>query len=218
MKKLLLLVLLSMVAITIFAADVTLRDGRVYKGDIISSQENRVIIQEDGVVTQIPAEKISTVLDNGENVTDKIIEQAKLGQATDIHFIEDDDFFVSENSINDSPFIQVKTAKMINPPTKVNKMQGQFMLTGDGSQITTGNYYSTKVGKLESLKTDQTVICFEGKNDDGIYRGPQTDEDKRNGTWIMSKVKDLSQAQNGYVVLSNGYKVSLDNIRIIVKP
>ncbi len=217
MKKIVLILAVLLAVYAAFAVDITLKDGRVFRGDLLSAQENRVVIQDEGVVIQIPSEQIKTIFEEGQDATENILARASLGQATDLHYIEDDDFFVSEVALGDNPFMIVKTAKLINPPTQASKMQGQFMLTGEGTQIWTKNYFSTKIGKLAALKPGSVVIYFESKGDDGIMRGPQTDEEKRTGVWIMAKVVDLTKAPEGYIVLSNENKVGLGNIRVITK-
>lgn len=217
MKKIFMIALILLTVYAVFGAEIMLKDGRAYKGDIISSQENRVVLQDNGVVIQIPAEKIESVIEDGQNVTDAILGKAALGQATDIHFIEDDDFFVCDAPLGTNTSVGVKTAKMINPPTQSSKMQAQFMIMGDGTQVWTKDYYTTKVGRAATVKPGQLIICFEGKGENDIYKGPQTDEEKRTGTWILSKVAATSNINDGYITLINGFKVDIENIRVIAK-
>lgn len=217
MKKIVLTLMVMFTVFALAAMDVTLLNGKEYHGDLLSSQENRVVLQDDRVVIQIPAEQVKTIMDNGQDVTNEILARATLGQATDIHYIEDDDFFVSEAALDNNSSVPVKTAKMINPPTQSSKMQAQFILTGDGTQVLTKNYYTTKVAKLTDLKLGTIVICFESNVVDGILKGPNTEEEKRIGRWIMTKVTNLSDVTNGYIMVSNDLKVDMDNIRIITK-
>jgi hypothetical protein len=217
MKKTALLLAILLAVCAAAALEIILNDGRQYKGDILSSQENRLIIQDDGIVIQIPSDRIKSVLDNGQDVTGEMLKKAAMGQGTDIHYIEEDDFFVSEVPLEKNPYMPVKTAKMINPPTRESKMQAQFILTSDGSQLWTKDYYTTKVANVEGLKPEMEVICFEGKSDTGIFTAPLNEDEKRNGTWFMARIADMSSIGEGYIILSNDYKVSLDNIRVITK-
>jgi len=217
MKKTALLLVLLLAVCAVFAMEVILNDGRQYKGAMLSSQENRLIIQDEGIVIQIPAEQIKAVLDNGNDVTEEILKRASQGQGTDIHYIEDDDFFISEVPLEKNPSMQVKTAKMINPPTQESKQQAQFILTGDGSQLWTKEYYMTKVANVEALKPEMVVVCFEGKSDTGILSPPLNEDEKRNGVWFMARIADISNAKEGYIRLSNDAKVALENIRVITK-
>ena len=133
----------------------------------------------------------------------------------DAHFLQPDDYFVADEEFK-AGWIRVYLAKMKTPPTKETKNEGEFIKV-DGSEVWTKIYYKTRIATKDEVKVGQLMIALDVADDNSVYIAPTSKDEARDSSWFLAKIVDVSDAFKGYVKVSGGYKVKLDNIRIIEK-
>lgn len=134
----------------------------------------------------------------------------------DAHFIQDDDYFVSDAPLKQG-YIWVHLAKMIQPAKPETKNEAQFMKVGSGEELWTKYYWKTRVAQINECKIGSTVICFNDNIDNDVYKAPEDKDSARNSLWFMAKITDMSDLYKGFITVSGGYKVDKENVRIIIK-
>lgn len=130
----------------------------------------------------------------------------------DAHYIEADDYFYSKEAFK-SGWIYVRLGKMVQPATKQTKNEALFMDVIEGNEVWTKNYWSTRKAEKADIKMGAIVIIFDAPDGD-IYVAPQRKQEARTGGWFMAKITDLSDLYQGAVMVSGGYKISVDNLRV----
>ena len=111
----------------------------------------------------------------------------------------------------------VRLAKVVTAPTAATKYEGQFMQVHDGKEIWTKNYWKTRIATRADIKLGAVVIMFEGNSRDNVYQAPANKKEARNEAWFMAKITDTSDMYKGYVMVSGGYRVAVDNLRVAIK-
>jgi len=106
---------------------------------------------------------------------------------------------------------------MITPASKDTKNQAKFMKVPSGDEIWTEYYYKTRKIAESEIKVGLVVICLEAGDDESVYRAPESKDDARNYNWFMAKITDISDKYKGYITVSGGYKVRLNNMMVVVK-
>lgn len=136
--------------------------------------------------------------------------------AEDEHYLEDDHFFISKEKLTGA-WMNVTLATMDTPASPETKNEAKFLTVRDGEEIWTKFYWKTRVLQKNEIKKGLEVIAFEGRSEDDAYCIPENKEEALGGPWFMAKITDLSDMYKGYVTVSGGYKVKLDNMRVAVK-
>ncbi len=139
------------------------------------------------------------------------------GATGDEHYIDDDIIFVSKEPFKGSGWIYVQPAREVEAPTAKTKNEGKFMIVHNGDEMWTKNFWKTRIAKEKEIKIGAIVVAFNRQAEEGIYVAPDDKESAINESWFMAKVTDLSNKYRGYVVVSGGYKVSMENMRVVVK-
>ncbi|GAB4221120.1 MAG TPA: hypothetical protein PL059_02295 [Spirochaetota bacterium] len=134
----------------------------------------------------------------------------------DAHFIQDDDYFVSNQPYKQG-WIYVDLAKMIQPAKPETKNEAQFMTVREGKELWTKYFFQSRIAAIGECKVGTIVICFNDNEKDEVYHAPEDKDSARNGSWFMARITDMSDLYKGYVTVSGGYKVNKENIRIILK-
>jgi hypothetical protein len=139
------------------------------------------------------------------------------GSATgDEHYIDTDVVFVSPEPFKGSGWIYVKAAKVVTAPSAKTKNEGQFMKIDSGEEIWTKYYWKTRIATEKELKIGLVIIAFE-RADGDMYKSPEDKSQAMTGSWFMAKITDMSDKYQGYVTVSGGYKINLENIRVAKK-
>ncbi len=138
------------------------------------------------------------------------------GSTGDDHFIDSDVIFVSKEPFKGSGWIYVQTSKVVTPPSAKTKNEGQYMIISNGEEIWTKYFWKTRIASEKELKIGLIVIAFERTEDD-IHVSPENKSQAIADNWFMAKITDMSDKHKGYVTVSGGYKISLENLRIAVK-
>jgi hypothetical protein len=136
--------------------------------------------------------------------------------AEDKHFIQADDYFISEEEFTTQEWIYVQLAKMKTPAKPETKGEAEFMKVIDGNDVWTKFFWQTRIATTEDFKLGSIVILLELGGDNNVYRAPKTKDEARLGSWFMAKITDVSDLYKKYVTVSGGYKVSVDNMRVRV--
>jgi len=138
------------------------------------------------------------------------------GSTGDDHYIDSDVMFVSKEPFKGSGWIYVQTAKVVTPPSSKTKNEGLYMIISNGEEIWTKYFWKTRIASEKELKIGLVVIAFE-RGDDGVYYSPEDKSQALSYNWFMAKITDLSDKHKGYVTVSGGYKINLENMRVAAK-
>lgn len=140
----------------------------------------------------------------------------RVASAEDNHFIQGDDYFIQRHGLEGHTWIYVELAKMVTNPGAHTKGEAEFMKVRDGKNYWTGHYWQTRIVSQSELRLGLPVIIFEGNHRNSIYSAPKSKDNARGHSWFMAKITDMSDTYKGYVTVSGNYKVSLDNMRVVV--
>ncbi len=135
--------------------------------------------------------------------------------AEDRHYIQPDDYFISDQPFENNSWIYARLAKMVTPPTAATKNEAEFLVIRDGVQLWSQHYWKTVIATPADLKIGTVIILFEGNSQSDVYQAPATKESARGDSWFMAKITDVSDLYKGYVTTSGGYKAAKDGIRIV---
>ena len=217
MKKALIFMLLAILAGNLLALDILLKDGSKYSGQLSSAANGVIIITNGKVTISIPTPEIKIILDKDKDLTKELIGKAENVPQIDKHFVQHDDYFVYEEQLTNQEWIYVQLGKLITPATLETKNQAEFLLTQSGQKRWMKYWTKSRIASKEELKLGTAVICFDATDDEGIYRVPENTQEARSGVWFMARITDTSEMFKGYVLVSGGFKVSLNNLRITIK-
>lgn len=132
----------------------------------------------------------------------------------DTHYIQPDDYFINDRPLGNQTYIYVALAKMVTAPSGNTKDEGEFMKVKNGENQWTNVIWQSRIASRNELKLGMHVIMFHDNHTKGVYQAPRKKDQARNGTWWYAKITDLSDMYKGYVTVSGGYKVGLDNLRV----
>lgn len=135
----------------------------------------------------------------------------------DNHFIQGDDYFIQRHGLEGHTWIWVELAKMVNAPSGSTKGEAEFMKVRDGKNYWTSHYWQTRIASQNDLRLGLHVIAFNDHRRNDVYGAPEKKDRARGGSWFMAKITDTSDLYKGYVTVSGNYKVSLQNLRVIVR-
>lgn len=135
----------------------------------------------------------------------------------DMHFVQPDDFFITEEPLTDQGWIYARIAKMITPPTEDTKWQAQFLVTMDGSTVWTKYFKKTRIATRADLALGKEVIFFDVTDQNGYYRHPENNQEGRAGWWLNSRIVDTSELFKKVVMVADGLKVNEGSVRVIVE-
>lgn len=133
----------------------------------------------------------------------------------DDHYISSDYYFITKEKFTQG-YIYVTLATMKTPATKQTKDQAEFTEISSGNEVWTKFYYKTRILAKNEIKTGVVIIAC-NVSDEEAYRAPDSKDEAINTSWFMAKITDVSDMYKGYVTVSGGYKVRLNNMRIAVK-
>jgi hypothetical protein len=137
------------------------------------------------------------------------------GGAGDMHYIQDDDWFYSDREF-ETGWIRVELAKMLQAATPETKNEAKFMDVKDGKEVWSQHYWKTRIAQPSEIKMGAIMIIFDYSRGDRYIR-PEDQEKARTDNWFMAKITDVSTLYQNYVMVSGGYKVNTDNLRVIVR-
>jgi len=140
-----------------------------------------------------------------------------VAQGEDNHFIQPDDYFIQRHALEGHTWIWVELAKMVTVPGHNTKNEAEFMKVRDGKNYWTSHYWQSRIASQSELRLGLPVIAFNDHRRSSGYDAPDKKERARGGSWFMARITDMSDMYKGYVTVSGNYKVSLHNLRVIVR-
>ncbi|MCX8122986.1 MAG: hypothetical protein N3F66_02330 [Spirochaetes bacterium] len=135
----------------------------------------------------------------------------------DAHYIQPSDYFIADREFPNQGWIYVYIAKVVTPPSTQTKNEGQFMKVQDGKEIWTKYHWKSRIATSSDIKIGAIVIIFDGNYQNNIAMPPKNKDEARAENWFMAKITDTTDLYKGYVTVSGGYKVSVDNLRMPLK-
>ena len=144
-----------------------------------------------------------------------LISTAPLFAEDDDHYINSDHYFITKQKLTQG-WIYVTLATLKTAATPQTKNEAEFITVRDGEEIWTRYYYKTRIADQKEIKIGLEVIACE-IGDGEVYRMPENKDEALQSGWFMAKVTDVSDLFKGYVTVSGGYKIKLDNMRVVVK-
>ncbi|HNX38553.1 MAG TPA: hypothetical protein PL124_07600 [Candidatus Cloacimonadota bacterium] len=135
----------------------------------------------------------------------------------DAQFVQPEEYFVFDELLGDREWQYVELAKMITPATAETKNQAQFFIINGGQTKWMKYWVKTRIATSADFALGKEVIIFEGSTQNDVYQVPQTNQEARTNSWFQARIVDTSETFRGYVMVSGGYKVALNNMRVAVK-
>ena len=135
----------------------------------------------------------------------------------DAHYIQSDDYFIQKHALDNNAWMYVDLAKAVTEPSSSTNGDGEFMKISDGHNYWTKFSWRTRIASKNELRLGMHVIAFNDNHRDGVYRAPDKKDRARGGRWFYAKITDMSDVYKGYVTVSGNYKVSLSNIRLLLR-
>ncbi len=135
----------------------------------------------------------------------------------DAHFVQPDDYFFNEESLEDYRWVYVKLGKLSTAPSPETKNQAQFLNTSTGKQEWAKWWAKTRIATKNDLVLGTEVICFDSNNNGEVYLPPVSNQSARTDSWFLARITDTSELFKGYVLVTDGYKVHMNNLRVIIK-
>ena len=135
----------------------------------------------------------------------------------DAHYIQPDDYFFRVEPWNGKYWEIVELGKLITPPTVETKNQAQFMDVKTGAPVWAKWWVKTRIATRADLALGKEVICFDSNTYDDIYQAPENTQSARSDYWFVARITDTSELFKGYVMVTDGYKVSEKNLRVFVR-
>lgn len=135
------------------------------------------------------------------------------GGTGDMHYIQSDDYFISDSGF-DSGWIRVDLAKVVQTPSAETRNEGKFMVVLDGREVWTSHYWKTRPAQTSDLKLGTVIVAFDWEEGEAYVR-PENQEMARTNPWFMAKITDTSTLYQNVVMVSGGYRVKTDNLRVI---
>lgn len=132
----------------------------------------------------------------------------------DRQFVQPDDYFIMEAPLQNEEWVYASIAKMITPASDATKFQGQFLRVLDGNTIWTKYFTKTRIATAEDLALGKEVYIFDMTDVNGNYRSPESNSECRNNWWFKTRITDLSELYKNLVMVSGGYKVNRDALRV----
>ena len=92
--------------------------------------------------------------------------------------------------------------------------EAKFFLKKDGSEVVSKWFHSTQKADPAQLKVGQMAVMFHDNRQSQGYQAPEVDQDAVSKRWWIARIVSLTPvATTNHVIVSGGYKVSVDNIR-----
>jgi hypothetical protein len=217
MKKLYLIMLILLALGALIAIEVNLLDGKVLRGDSVRMEKSFVILQAGEDVYQIPANQIKSVMDGDKDITKEVLGDEFEKTALDNQFMPRDVYFISDSAWEKDQETLVIPAKMMNPISPKQGEEADFVTLADSKPMSAKYWYKTKIASGKDIIPEEPVLFFGMKSESGFYMSPLDKEEAIKGKWFVAMVKGIKTWEKGYITLSDGNQVYIDNLRVIVK-
>jgi len=164
----------------------------------------RIVIDPMDMVVRVPSSPTTTSI-------------AVPSGTADAHFIQPNDYFYMEEPWGDRDWVYVKLGKLVTAPTPETKNQAEFMNTASGKKEWAKWWAVTRIATPADLVLGKEVIMIDMMGDSDVYVKPTSTQEARNTSWFIARITDTSELFKGYVMVSGGYKIDKNSLRVIVK-
>ncbi len=216
MKKQILILCIILLTSLAFAAQIRLSNGKTFSGNIESARDGFITLMDGNVKIIIPVGEISSVMDGTNDLTRDTISRATPPRI-DAHYIQADDYFYAEDPIGDNSWIWVMIGKMRREASAETDNHAMFFDVKTGTEKWAGWWGKTRIATRDDLALGTLVICFDSNNDGEKYNPPTDTQTARGDSWFMAKITDMSEAYRGYIQVAGAYKISLNNLRVLIR-
>ena len=127
------------------------------------------------------------------------------------HCLEAGDLLVSEPF--EQGYVSAHVGKQTAPPNAAG--EATFMMLGDGSTKTSRVAYKSHRAAPQEIVIGTLVAAFDHSGSNNVYTAPTSRQDVMQGAWFVARIVSVDPVAQGHVVVSNGYKVSTDNLRVV---
>lgn len=128
------------------------------------------------------------------------------------HCLAEDILFAGKKGY-DKGYVYVEPARMTAEPGPSG--EATFMSVRNGSSLVTGHYWRTRAARPDELSIGVLAVMMH-RAKGGFYVAPTTRDEANKRQWWISRIVSNNTLDQGYVVVSGGYKVNADGIRVIV--
>lgn len=132
----------------------------------------------------------------------------------DRHFIQADDFFITEESLDNEDYLDTYIAKMQTAPSEATKNQGQFFRVIDGKSVWSKYYAKTRIATPADLVVGKIVYYCGVQDDDGNKRAPLSNQECRRHNWFKSRITDTSELYRNIILTASGDRVNMNALRV----
>ena len=129
----------------------------------------------------------------------------------DNHCLTDDVVFAADKALARG-FIYVDAARMVNEPGSSG--QAELLAIRNGANLVTEHFWTTRPARTEDLAVGRLAVMIH-RSDRGVYRRPRDRREAESNRWWMARIVSLAPLDRGQVVVSNGYVVQADAIRVV---
>ncbi|MGN6110384.1 MAG: hypothetical protein ACTHU0_35095 [Kofleriaceae bacterium] len=127
------------------------------------------------------------------------------------HCLQPDDLLVSEGFKSGHAAAQL--GKQTAPPNSAG--EATYMILGDGSTKTSRVAYRSHRATTPEIMVGALVVMLDATDSANIYRVPASREEAMTLPWFVARIVSIDPAPQGHVIVSGGYNVALDALRIV---
>ncbi len=128
------------------------------------------------------------------------------------HCLAEDILFAGKKGF-DKGYIYADPARMTAEPGPSG--EATFMSVRDGANLVTSHYWRTRAAQANELAIGALAVMMH-RSQGGFYVAPTTRDEANKHRWWIARIVSNNTLDQGYVVVSGGYKVNANGIRVIV--
>lgn len=129
---------------------------------------------------------------------------------------EDHCLLPEELLVGDSAFSTGYVVTQVGTQTAAPNSAGEaaYFIVADGSTKTTKYSFRSHRATPAEVQLGALVAALDHA-DNGIYRTPRTRQEATSANWFVARIVSVDPVAHGHVVVSGGYKVAVDALRIV---
>ncbi|HVK88887.1 MAG TPA: hypothetical protein VM513_32430 [Kofleriaceae bacterium] len=126
------------------------------------------------------------------------------------HCLRPDDVLVSEPFA--SNYVAAHVGKQTAPPNSAG--EATYMILADGSTKTSRVAYRSHRAAPAEIAVGALVAVHDA-TENNVYRAPANRQEATSNSWFVARIVSVDPVPQGHVIVSGGYTVALDALRII---
>ncbi len=128
------------------------------------------------------------------------------------HFLADDILFGAPTEFLRG-YLYAHPAKQLAPPGADGK--AKLWDFYKKRELNTQHYWRSRAAKPDELAVGQLALAIELKDGQGVHRAPTSVKEAYETRWWIARIVSLRPRSEGYILVSGGYRVSPDAIRLL---